>query len=465
MRHMALRIDRLEVTKLHGLFDRQISFKQGVNLLVGINGSGKTSVLNMVDWLLKPSLNHLCVTQFRRAKLFFVVDGIKHIITCTQAKDKLTYELQGPAKFHSLEVTLSASAERANRDASLRESLLAQYSGLTPTREEKATWDYLHDKLPKPVIIGLDRQLFASEGKHAVFEERAIGRVLQGQTMQQSPLDRVREFANTRYRQHRNNVINLNDRLKSKIMFSAFSTSLSMKNLSKTKFAEITIKDIGRLELKVKDYFAAISRQTKDKKAVVSPEQLRIARYFRSLKQVLLKQSSSRANPETRLLMMMNYSQFEKLRELIKEFEQFEVDSTKSYSDIKEYLDTLNGFFKDSSKELVYRDDTTELTYNQLDQSGHSIAKFLDLTTLSSGERQIVILLTYLRFGNQVSQLFLIDEPELSLHPKWQAQFLAAVKILTPKDTQLILATHSPEIVGEQDSSCTVLLPYNTKAR
>lgn len=464
---MALKITNLKITRLHGLFDREISFKQGVNLLVGINGSGKTSILNMIDWLLKPSLNHLCVTQFDQAKLVFFVDNVEHTVVCTQSKGKLIYELKGPAKFHSLDVTLHAPTDKINRNASLRESLLESYAGLTPSKEEKTTWDYLHDKLPKPVIIGLDRQLFASEGKNIIFEERMIGRTSQGPINQQtqSPLERVRDFANTRYRQHRNNVINLNDSLKSKIMVSAFSTSFSMKNFSRRSIPEITIKDIDRLESKVKDYFSAITRQAKGEIAATTPEQLTIAKYFSSLKHLLKNKSPSKSNPQSELLLIMNYSQFDKLRDLIKEFEQFEQDSNKSYIEIKDYLDTLNGFFIDSSKELAYREDTAELTYNQLDNSGQVIARHLDLTTLSSGERQIVTLLTYLKFGGQASRLFIIDEPELSLHPKWQAQFLSAVQKLTPKDTQLILATHSPEIVGKQENSCTVLLPYNKKAK
>lgn len=134
---------------------------------------------------------------------------------------------------------------------------------MAPTKEEKKTWNYLHDKLPKPVIIGLDRQLFASEGKNIVFEERIIGRNAQGQivSQNQSPLQRVREFANTRNRQHRNNVINLNDRLKSKIMVSAFASSFSMKDLTRRRATKITINEIEHLEEKVKEYFVATTRQ------------------------------------------------------------------------------------------------------------------------------------------------------------------------------------------------------------
>jgi predicted ATP-binding protein involved in virulence len=42
--------------------------------------------------------------------------------------------------------------------------------------------------------------------------------------------------------------------------------------------------------------------------------------------------------------------------------------------------------------------------------------------------------------------ILLIDEPELSLHLKWQRQFVPAIREASPS-TQMILATHSPEII------------------
>ena len=71
------------------------------------------------------------------------------------------------------------------------------------------------------------------------------------------------------------------------------------------------------------------------------------------------------------------------------------------------------------------------------------------------------MLFTYLSFNTQGGNLFIIDEPELSLHPKWQEDFLPNVEKLMPKNAQLLIATHSPIIVGKKKEYCTVLLPYN----
>ena len=83
-----------------------------------------------------------------------------------------------------------------------------------------------------------------------------------------------------------------------------------------------------------------------------------------------------------------------------------------------------------------------------------------EIITLSSGEKQILILFTYIKFNNQLGKIFIIDEPELSLHPKWQENFLEGIKTIMPKNTQLLFATHSPSIVGKNKSYCKILLPY-----
>ncbi len=67
---------------------------------------------------------------------------------------------------------------------------------------------------------------------------------------------------------------------------------------------------------------------------------------------------------------------------------------------------------------------------------------------MSSGEKQLlVILLTTLIQDNKNSILFL-DEPEISLHIDWQKKLIRYVAELNP-NAQLILATHSPAVIME----------------
>ncbi len=74
----------------------------------------------------------------------------------------------------------------------------------------------------------------------------------------------------------------------------------------------------------------------------------------------------------------------------------------------------------------------------------------IGLQSLSSGEKQILrIFIEVIRFGNNC---IIIDEPEISLHVDWQKELIADLRLLNP-DAQLILATHSPEIMADIDDS------------
>lgn len=70
---------------------------------------------------------------------------------------------------------------------------------------------------------------------------------------------------------------------------------------------------------------------------------------------------------------------------------------------------------------------------------------------LSSGEQHELVLLYELLFKVQPNSLVLIDEPELSLHVGWQAQFLKDLQEITKlADLDVLMATHSPDIIQER---------------
>ena len=73
----------------------------------------------------------------------------------------------------------------------------------------------------------------------------------------------------------------------------------------------------------------------------------------------------------------------------------------------------------------------------------------LDLNSLSSGEQHQLVLFSELIFG-QDEGLVLIDEPELSLHVKWQNNFIVDMERILKSKQQLFIATHSPSIIGHR---------------
>lgn len=71
----------------------------------------------------------------------------------------------------------------------------------------------------------------------------------------------------------------------------------------------------------------------------------------------------------------------------------------------------------------------------------------LPIDQLSSGEKQLLILLTETLLQRNEPFIFIADEPELSLHIEWQEKIISTIMNLN-KNAQIIVATHSPEIAA-----------------
>ena len=75
----------------------------------------------------------------------------------------------------------------------------------------------------------------------------------------------------------------------------------------------------------------------------------------------------------------------------------------------------------------------------------------LELEMLSSGEQHELVLLYDLLFGVAPNSLIMIDEPELSLHVAWQDELLSDLNEMAAlSDYRILLATHSPQIIGDR---------------
>lgn len=79
----------------------------------------------------------------------------------------------------------------------------------------------------------------------------------------------------------------------------------------------------------------------------------------------------------------------------------------------------------------------------------------LELTQLSSGEQHLIVLAYELIFEVKRGTFVLIDEPELSLHVAWQQDFNDDLRIIgNARDLVFLLATHSTAIVDREWDIC-----------
>lgn len=76
----------------------------------------------------------------------------------------------------------------------------------------------------------------------------------------------------------------------------------------------------------------------------------------------------------------------------------------------------------------------------------------IPLEKLSSGEKQLLILLIESLLQRKSPVIYITDEPEISLHIEWQRKIIPAIRQLN-ENSQIIAATHSPEIASKYRGS------------
>ncbi|MBR6997522.1 MAG: AAA family ATPase [Prevotella sp.] len=101
------------------------------------------------------------------------------------------------------------------------------------------------------------------------------------------------------------------------------------------------------------------------------------------------------------------------------------------------FQDMVDDLFQATGKRIIRTEN--EIRFTQ-------IGEVLTPYQLSSGEKQmLIILLTVLVEDDQPYVLFM-DEPEVSLHIEWQKRLIDLILELNP-NVQIILTTHSPAVV------------------
>ena len=123
---------------------------------------------------------------------------------------------------------------------------------------------------------------------------------------------------------------------------------------------------------------------------------------------------------------------------IIAELQQGNTEAAQRLSQRKtRFQDIVDELFRNTGKKIVRTEN--EIRFTQL---GEILLPY----QLSSGEKQmLVILLTVLVEDDQPYVLFM-DEPEVSLHIEWQKRLIDLCLELNPQ-VQIILTTHSPAVV------------------
>lgn len=434
------RITRLKIEKLFGYQDLDIDFNSRVKILIGENGLGKTTVLNMIYFLLDRKFEKLHEIKFHSIELSF---SNNRKISFTYID--LTYYLDRPKKYQSGQFYQILSKQLNKKDVDELKFIIESNKISSAERNliisDKLKRIGVKIEAPSQYIIENIKKLI-SEFEAIRFQQiiEQLDNEVQSKILYFPTFRRIESQFSSLSSKSRENLFEEypflnNDELdklynKDVIQFGMDDVSNRISNItseitqkSLIGFSNITGDLLGQLS---KGFPNSLNRKRKDNgklKIILDRVGDRISEID---KENIINYIKSGETANKGLLYLID-----KLIELYDDQESLD-------KAIKEFRDTCNSYLKrksfvyDESKVSlnIFRDNTTEK---------------VELDYLSSGEKQIVSLFSKIYLEKEENYIVLFDEPELSLSIFWQEKLLPDI-INSEKCNFLLAVTHSPFI-------------------
>lgn len=415
------------VEGLWGRTNISLSFKDDVNILIGPNASGKTTILNILRYTLCAELLPLSEIPFHRVlirlrsfdgpeeqhvEVLRTEDAFEFVVPKGRVKVELGPLLQGlPRYLH----------RRALRD--VQKELGETLRGLVP-----AVWLPVSRRLPIPE------------------EDEDYPRRRERPSEMESVDLRLREVIDELSKYRLGLEAKLSERYKEfeRAVMGIILYSKQHDKISSLSAPSLTSAEKGQL---VKAFQAAglmdphMDKRIDEHFAAAEAARQRLDEYERWQKgapRAGRESDSSRVqlNLEDVLIVPL----IRRTNDMVKAARELEEDRVAIFNPLRRYEETLNSFLDTKS---VTVDEKGRLTF----ETRSSPKQRLDAHVLSSGEKQMVILLTQALLWEDKPVVYVVDEPELSLHVTWQAKLLKSLQDLGGQ-IQIIVATHSPDITG-----------------
>jgi len=135
------------------------------------------------------------------------------------------------------------------------------------------------------------------------------------------------------------------------------------------------------------------------------------------------------------------------------------VSEEENYYEISYELNTDEGFNStyDSEVDVIYE----MLKLNIISAGGIEIKKntYYSIESASSGENHFLFTMINVLSNVKENSIILIDEPEISLHPNWQYNYISLLKKISLYSTcHFVIATHSHFIVSDLDRNTSSII-------
>lgn len=421
--------------KVHGTYNFDFDFHKDVTFLVGINGSGKTSALRLMQATLSMDLSTLYSIKFSELSLTIEREGSLQTIRIKNEGNALSLAFN---KEEGMRLPFLSDEERAiysksgRLDDHLDETRLMFLRSIPESGRRLINGE-------KPLFLGLERRTGRYDDEFPDDELKMNYRTGLRREIRDG-LESCKSLIERAYRQFRRLSDSNNSRLISVIIGSTFDYIKfepdSLEASQKSSYLELQELVIRRKEL--------------EKIAVDlgggTTLSHQIDQFFQQITAIFSEETFQRkGHSGFSIELLMNKVQIQRFHKILAEMDRQKKNAEKVYAPIRSFVDSMNRFFENSRK-MVEVDSIGRL---KILQAGENIP----LQSLSSGEKQLLILVAHSTFSRNKGGVFIVDEPELSLHLRWQ-EMLVEELMNANKNNQFIFATHSPEIVGYLKNNC-----------
>lgn len=448
-----MKILNFKVVGVRGFLTKEIPFRDSVTFLIGINGSGKTTLLELMSGLLTPTLKKLLTIEFQEITLDCMVDVFKEsklskkvqIVSKKQGDDFIIAfrdEQNFVYESFTLPNVLTEEDYRNNWDS---------FSELENDFQRSKVYSYITN-LSSPVILDLNRDLSSFVEIYSPFRSRRM-RQIEKQNGRLDDISKalsdVQEMIYFYIRNTARQQSRLADDFKNKVFDEMFNTledndaDFPLSGKGKTHYTKV--RDLREALKAAGSFDEEITKLTQKVDTYLADYE---STYNEYIKQVAHKNHKSLDNKKSFQLfrkIIMYDLQYDKIVKLADYAKQNMQEVQKLREPLNRFENSVNLFFAEGSKEIKVSGSGDILVLNH-----HKGAKKIDsIYNLSSGEKQLVILMACLALSERSkhSHVYVVDEPEVSLHISWQEKFVDALLKASP-DTQFILATHSPSIIA-----------------
>lgn len=432
-----MKLENLFIEKLHGIYNYDVDFNEDITFLYGSNGCGKTTILNIVTSIVTGKIYELFFYDFKIIKLKYSNNDNVDVIEIKRKQDDKN---RLKIIFEGRNETIS-KLDNLNFQSSRRKILLKEYFHENNILKDiSRLFNYVYLPLSRSAYVDPIR----SSRKNFWIEEEEIEEELY--VTKDASLTRVQELIVNKILTINNEVNRLNNNFRDKILKTSINIYSEKKNFS-DMINEIENSNEEKI-LEIQESYLNIMTNLK----LINEREIEkynnfFSSYIKKYEQITDENDGKVKHFPINLV--LQYSEISKIRKVVELAQQMEKDKKQAEKPLELFCSTLNSFLSRpgdiDSKNIIIETIGQPGVYFKIPNNQNK----LSVQKLSSGEKQLIIFFANLIFGvnDRKNGIFIVDEPELSLHLTWQKLFIEQTLKIN-NNIQLIFATHSPEIVG-----------------